>query len=440
VETASGSTNVNGQALGFGWRAAANYKIYPVKSVNQYTLGLTHRLGADLNANLNLTHNPQTKYTAGTLSLPWTTPYVALSPTFSYDSNKAKAALLEANFGLTRDPYSGKTVMTSESLTEKGGISALVYLDNNGNNKFDKGDELLPDAVVEAVQDDNMGVTDDKGVAYLYDLPAGTLTDVRVDEGSSFDPSWVSGNPGISVRLKPGHIEKVEFPIHKGGEIDGTVYLKLALGPPHTVKDTHVYLYEASGKPALSTITAIDGYYLFEKIPPGDYYLVIDKDDAKAQRLRRPPPDKIHIGYDGKIMAGHNITVMPLNDAPVADYDFAPNLSSYVAANSDVNMKALEGAQFVLNLGDYKSRLLAALVWYKLRMMYPSLLSGAVPLVPVSEINPETKTGLNTLRVAIPFTASDEGYARCKALVDRGQACTFEMLPDAGLGKQASAQ
>lgn len=426
--TIDGSLTVRGRALGMAWRTTADYDIKPDTDFNSYRFNLSRRFTNQLQGEFDLSHKVDPSYSRGELSASWNGEHIVLTPSLSHDTDNSTEFMVNAHFGLSRNPYSGEIYMSGLSMASKGGVAAFVFLDKDGNNEFNDGDEMLPDAVVEAVQSNSVAYTDASGEAYLYDLPTSRITDIVVQDSSSFDLNWVPGSSGVSIRPRSGHVTRVVFPIHRGGEIDGTTYIKNNDGDTRVAREMGLYLYNGDGKLVMSTKSAPDGYYLFERIPPGKYYLVVDPDDAKATNVVRPKPQKIDITFDGTVMRDNNIW-FTRGENDIA-FTLAPDMGEYLLANPRVDRSKLSAADTViLNLGHYHSRLLSSLVWYKVNMFEKEAIAGGSLLAEPSEENVSAKTGRNALRLHLPSDTLDTAYDRCRKLSDRGYYCEVEILP-----------
>lgn len=73
----------------------------------------------------------------------------------------------------------------------------------------------------------------------------------------------------------------------------------------------------------------------------------------------------------------------------------------------------------VLNLGSYKSQMMEALVWYRLKTRYASLFRGEQILVKPSQSLPDLEKEEYTLRVYLPGATVEEGMQKCRSLAGR---------------------
>ena len=437
TEKTSGALSLRGRNMGVAWRSTVDYDISPETEITKALLDLRYRLTPEIESSLNLQHVADPAYSVATLSANWNEGSVILSPSLSYDTDDVLRMQMTARFGLTLDPYSGDILMRSADMQDKGGVSAFVFLDRNGDMVFSKGDEPLEDIVVEAVQVHRTAFTDKSGEAFMHGLSPTKITDIVIQEGSTFDPNWVSGFPGVSLRPRPGHVARIEFPIHQGGEMDGTAWVRTDGGKTRTLRDATLHLYNGDGKKVLTAVTAPDGYYLFERIPPGRYWLMLDGEDAKLNHILPPMPRVVSFGFEGTILAGNDL-FFEQGDGGVP-ISISPDMSDWLAANPGLQIPE-SGDNFqtpgsgdnmiALNLGSYHSRLLASLVWYNLKTLYGHIVAGAEPMVRPSDVNVSLKTGKNTLRILLPKSDTVSlARERCRLLGLVGFECAVEMLP-----------
>lgn len=361
----------------------------------------------------------------------WDAGVVNIAPGVSYNSDNDLTATLNTRFGLARDPSTGKIQSFDRLISSYGGASVFVYLDKNGNNVFDDGDEPVEGAIVKAPQSGKRETTDEDGRVFFNDLGKMRLTDVYVDPESLPDPFWVTGYQGASILPREGHVAPLEFPIHVAGEMDGTVYLRGPDGSSTPLRNVHMSLYDQGGKKILSANSESDGFYLFSKIPPGTYYLNVD--DAAVKDAARPLPQMVRIGYEGTTIYSNNIYLdggRP--DVPLSI--LASREAAYGARG-----KEFEGRNLVFNLGTYKSRLSMALAWFKIRTLHPGLFAGADLLEKPSQSVPGDRAGNYQLRLSYRENDLASAYKICGIVVRGGGECSVEMLPEA-LGRKYAAR
>lgn len=404
-------------------RFGANYQFQPDSDLQSIAASFNRDLTKNLDLQVGVSRNINTKLTEASAQINWDAKFARISPGVTYNTDKDLTATLNTHFGLARDPHKETIRMLSRPLASMGGLTAFVFLDKNGDGEFDEGDTPIPDARVASLQSGGRQKTDAEGYAFFPSMPELLRTDIVLDPNSLADPFWIPGFEGVSVIPRVGHVSEVEFPVHMAGEMDGTLYIKSG-GGTEPLRGMRIRLYDESGKVQDTAVTGPDGFYVFSKIPPGEYTLVINSDDAAANKFVRPEStDKIVIGYDGTMIYGHDVYVAP-------GHDIATKILAEIPEHAPSNAGLVKPGAVFINLGSFNSRLLMGLTWYRLKMQYADAIGGAVPLVPVTASEAVPKTGKHTLRVVIPGDTMKQAMERCKAIAQGGFSCVVETLPE----------
>lgn len=431
-ETIGGQSNLNGSLLGVRWRASSIYDFTPETQARRYLLDLSKPIQKNLRANLDLEHDPLKKISEGTGSLSFYGKHATITPSLSYDTENNLGAFVNVGVGLAYEPRSSSVVFFGRSVGGQGGVSARVYLDQDGDQNFSEGDELIEGATVEAIHSNRRVETNEEGIAFIHNLAAGRLTDVIVRENSLPDAFWISAREGVSVLPRPGNTTEIDFPIHIGGEIDGTVYAVEPEGNKVPLRNIRLNLHRLSDGAEIKTTTAAaDGFYIFDRVPPGDYFLLVNPQDALRYGVASPPPQTIKIGYEGTTLYGNNLL---LNKGPSVGIIFPEDLQAYVDTYPDIDFSKLGKEKFILNLGSYNSNLMMALAWYKMKQHSGELRQFAEPLVESSQSRAIGTDAKHILRVALKGKSLDEARNLCLRLGSQpgleGTPCIVEMLPE----------
>lgn len=407
-------------------RGLVNYNVEPDKQVESLTASWRRRIDKDFETQLQVDQRVTDSLTTYSAQVNWRPDFATISPRVSYDSEGNIEGLLSTSFGINRLPQTGEFVFNNSSYTGSGIINAFVFLDKDGNGKFDGEDEPIPDAKVSTPQNANGAKTNAEGVANITQLRPNILTDVLLDQGTLSDPYWIPAQKGVSILPRTGTNVSLEFPVHMAGEMDGTVYAKGAGGSSKTLRGATLRLYDLQGNVVQSTTTGPDGFYIFSLIPPGQYALLIDTKSIPAD-IARPPPRALTIGYEGTILYGNDVIL----DAGTKDIpsEILTSLEDYKALHPHVEFPP--DPDVLLNFGEFNSSLMMALTWYHLSTRYEPALRGTQLLVTPAESFPDTKTGMHQLRATLPHATMSDAYEKCRALVSRGIYCKVEILPGA---------
>lgn len=408
--TTSFRTNMGQTRVRGGWV----YRLFPDNEWDSVFLDLNRKLTKHTQARLELTRDIKPDKTEAAASLNWSTDHFVLSPRVSYDSTHDLRATLNMRFGLAYDPYARELNMRRENMTSQGAVHAFVFLDKDGNNKFDGDDEPLPAARVLSVQLNRSAQTDDKGHAFIANLPEYEPTDIVVDVASLDDPYFVSGFEGRSVYPRPGSPDSLDFPIHLSGEIDGYVYKYSESRTPEAASGLTVYMINEKGETAFSSLTAFDGYYVISTVPPGRYLLMVEPNDLDKSGYRQPLPRTVSIGYDGKVLSEQNIQLEKGGEVPLT---FA------------LTRKGAEAPENIIKaeFGSYRSELLATVV--KLRLL---LALRSDNLKPVIQIQP-VRINQAKIEHKLVSTFGPRQFTRardvCATLIGRGLTCRLNIPP-----------
>ncbi len=433
-----GSFSLRGRALNTSWRTTAKYDVYPQHGLTKYIVNLRRKLYEGIDGELNIEHDILPNYTVAEADIDWDAKYAHIGPSFSYDTNKVMGIKLVANFGLTRNPYDSGILMRSTHLTDKGGVAAFVYLDKNGDGVFGAGDEPLPDVFVESVQGGRTAETNGKGEAYLYDLPPSRVTDITVQENSAFDVNWIPGFAGVSVRPIPGHVTRVEFPIHVGGEIDGTIRFQDTDGNIRPARQATIVLLTPEGKRLKGTITGNDGFYYLGTVPPGVYYLTYEKNPLQRTDYDIAEPLKLEIKPDGTTFYGTDILI---TEQPTVAYRFASNRKAQDGLRPAAVTRFAEvtGEDIYVSLGQFNTRIAMTVAWYRFKLQESDLAQVMGLQTPLTDIKANPETGLFDLKLRMiePMTLADAS-STCRSMIRRDYACEVEIFTHYDLPEQVA--
>ena len=419
-----GASNLMGRIGQNRLRFRANYDIHPDYRVTQLSASYARRLAHNLSFNADLVRRPQRQLTEGSAGLNWSTPYASFSPRVSYNSVGDFTAALTTRFGLAYDPQAEHIRMMRNINADSAAMSVFVFLDKDGNGIFSDGDIPIPSAVIRTPQNSGRAVTGEDGHAFFNRMTSMRPTDVFLDPMSLGDPYWVPGFEGVSVVPRRGYVAQLQFPVHMAGEVDGEVFASSPDGERQTLRGMRLTLYDMNGRAAYQTVSGFDGFYLFETVAPGTYYLLVDPRDLRHHNVAQPAPEIIEIGYDGTILYGTNINLdsaMPVGFAFPQDYD------DFIAAHPHAALPADGSHRLVMNMGQYHSNLLMALTWYRLHSRYGAILQGATPLVSPAHSVAYMDKQTHTLKLDANTADFREAGKKCRALAARGFECTIEI-------------
>lgn len=237
-------------------------------------------------------------------------------------------ASVQLAFSLGPDPISGGVRVTNNKLARSGQAAVTVFRDDNGNARRDPGEELLPDVLVEAGLRSTDAITGENGRAIVDDLRPFRPVLVGIDASSLDDPFLAPSTKGIVVTPRPGVVAQIELAISPTGEIEGSI-----LNPSGVVQPgVRIELVDNRGAVAAETISEFDGFFLFQRVPYGQYRLRVAEEVANTLQVARPlllsDGRRVFIlGKDEDVIRFGTIRLLP-HDSPDAPLESGPVIAA----------------------------------------------------------------------------------------------------------------
>ncbi|MEM1053503.1 MAG: carboxypeptidase-like regulatory domain-containing protein [Pseudomonadota bacterium] len=189
---------------------------------------------------------------------------------------------IQAAFSLGPDPVSGGVRVTQAKLARNGAAAVTVFRDDNGNDRRDLDEPLLKNVLVEAGLRTTDAITGENGTAIVDELRPFFPVLVGIDESSLEDPFLAPSTKGIVVTPRPGVAAKIELAVSPTGEVEGSL-----LSPSGTEQSgVRLQLIDERGAVAADTISEFDGFFLFQRVPYGEYRLRVSDEAAQALQIR----------------------------------------------------------------------------------------------------------------------------------------------------------
>ena len=207
---------------------------------------------------------------------------LSLSGNAEVATDGSVAASIGLTFSIGPNPTKkGGFRMTSARLATHGQVLARVFRDNNADGIRQPDEPLEPEVQLAAGRVPVDQLTDPNGETVIDSLEAFRPVLIGVDASSLPDPLVSPSGPGIVVTPRPGVIATVELGLTGAGEVDGT----LVKAGGTSLEGVDLELVDARGIVMSRTRSDFDGYFLFERVPYGQYRLRIAKASADAARL-----------------------------------------------------------------------------------------------------------------------------------------------------------
>ena len=119
------------------------------------------------------------------------------------------------------NPARGRVDFAAGPSLQRGGVTGRVFLDQNGNGRYDRGEQALPG--VRVVAGPTFAFSDSTGAYRVWDLLPFEPTRVAVDSTTLASPLWVPGFAAAVVEPPPNRYRTLDVPVLPGGAAEGRI-------------------------------------------------------------------------------------------------------------------------------------------------------------------------------------------------------------------------
>ncbi|WP_024851838.1 SPOR domain-containing protein [Hydrogenovibrio kuenenii] len=359
VKTADGNFQASTYFYDTFWRTGMTYDIKPENKAKRGYFSVQKYFTNSFNTDLTLNRDFQTEYDYGQLSLNWHTRHFISSLQFQGDQDGFNSAYFSIRFGLGKNPVDNSLFMTSQSASTRGAAAAFVFEDANNNHRYDPGEKPIKNATFISPQTHREDKTDAQGVALISGLYPNMVTDLKLEPSSLPDPFWIPTKDGVSFLPRPGMVKTVLIPVVTSGEVEGTTTIVKQLSSfPEPLGQVPMVLTSTKTKKEFKAVSAYDGYFSIDTIPPGNYTLNVDKKFLAKNGLKSRDDMPIVIGAKGTLIVGAHFRLYP------------KEIYSY---SKD---KPTDNTGYAVDLGHFSSEKNARTALQALRSVFPSVLGG----------------------------------------------------------------
>lgn len=346
----SGNENVSGSFSlrtnynkGF-YKIDAGYQIHPTSTLDSISLStqriLRDNLSLRLDINQPISGNNVTTFGQ---SLNYTDKRFIFGLTSSMDTNANYTIGANLSFTLYKNP-NDELNMTSDISAEQGSVLSYAFMDDNMNGTYEEAtEEMLEDITFLRGSKEIPHL--DKQYVYSRKIPNYIPTNISIDTNSLDDPLWYPSKKGYSVISRRGLTTKLAFPIVKTAEVDGTIYLEGATnGGNGTISGMTIYLIDEFGSKVSEAISEYDGYFMFEKVVAGRYFIIASETQLNDLGLKQEEKTEVNVTYEDDYYMDNNINI--INTGTPKKKELEDNLEENL--DSDKVLKELEDEQISL--------------------------------------------------------------------------------------------
>lgn len=286
-------------------RGQASYLLQPHARLSSLAVTVDHSLGAGYLLNVGANHSFQDSRLTLTSSLNKSFGSFAVALTAGFASRHEFNIGMQVFTAIGHDPRRSQWIFDALPMAESGGVSARVFVDQNGNGVMDENETPVRNVGFLVNSSNHPARTDSSGVAYIGHLPSNRNTDISVNTSTIEDPQLASMLKGMRVVPRPGNVTLMDFPLAPTGEIDGTIYL-VSAERKRGSGNVLVELLDRSGKIVAQTRSGSDGFFVLVEILPGEYSLRVGEEQLKDLNLRYSGPKNVTMPPKGAFINGQD--------------------------------------------------------------------------------------------------------------------------------------
>jgi hypothetical protein len=190
---------------------------------------------------------------------------------------------------LGADLRNGMILATNRDQVGRAGVTIRMFIDENSNGKFDKGEEIVPARAVRLDQSATMSVGKD-GLLRITQLQSYWTYRLTVDQSAIPDATLAPIIEKFSFVADPNRFKLIDIPLYRTGTIEGIVYRDRGAGVLDPQPGLRLKLARNGDHEGASTIrTFADGSFYAHGLIPGDYTLLVDSMQLKFMNVVQRP-------------------------------------------------------------------------------------------------------------------------------------------------------
>ena len=233
---------------------------------------LSRELGQHLNAEAGVTWTRDLG-TMLTVFLSTQLPTVRATTSLSATSRGDPVVSQFVQGSVLYDPARRQVSFASGPSLERAGISGRVFLDGNGDGRWQPGEQAVAGVRVRAGFVTTL--SDSSGRYRIWDLPAFEPVLVAVDTATLASPLWIPAYGSMSVETGPNRFRSVDIPIVPGGVIEGRV-VRQTLDSTVAIPGARLLLRRHGSSQTARLVTFSDGGFYLIGVKPGEYELSVE--------------------------------------------------------------------------------------------------------------------------------------------------------------------
>lgn len=272
----SGQLSATGRIRDLRLRSSLSYELYPEKILNAFDGEARYRFTPRLSAALTGRYNFIDDISGAGVQVNYDFDRVLAGVEGFWSDNDDFRLTLRASTAFGPYGAGGRYEFMRDRVGSLSPFESRVFIDKNMDGVFDEGDEPVPDARILVNHVPGKERSNEDGLATVRRVSGTMPATLSIDESSLFDPYFKPAHNGYKTVLRPGSMPTFDFPLVQTGAVEGTVWREGDIPFAGIVLEL---VDKKTGQSIAKTMSAYDGYYTFEFIPPGDYIVRPDRSE-----------------------------------------------------------------------------------------------------------------------------------------------------------------
>ncbi|MCG8372789.1 MAG: hypothetical protein MI700_04620, partial [Balneolales bacterium] len=216
-------------------------------------------------------------------------------------------------------------LFTSRNQVGRSGAAVRLFVDSNGNNKYDEEDEAIPEGKMRLGRSGSSSTIKD-GILYYTQLLPYHRYNMEMNKASVINPMLVPDVDQFSMITDPNSFKKIEIPFYMSGVMEGLVLRQLAEDNLRGIGGLKLILSSEENEYREELRTFSDGLFYDDELPPGEYELYVDQSQLDILNVYSEP-EKINFTVksipEGDFVEGLEILLIP-NEGEIDSASLAP--------------------------------------------------------------------------------------------------------------------
>lgn len=309
----------------FSTEAWATYETHPTHELTEIQARLDWRTGRNTFVSGRWTRNMLNDMDYFSVSGGHVFDFGGLTATLETDRDLNLSTYLNYNISFAREPGSMDVITNANSKLSSSGTVLVKVSDEYGNP--------VPEVGLNANSLDKQVYTDENGTAILADLMTYEKVILRVDLESLIDISLQPEEEVKKVVLRPGTIRTVDLKFVHRGAVEG----KIANPDGMRLFGYQITALDKDKKEVAQTFADLEGYFILDSVPYGEYNIVVSKDGNVLTELQDVKVDDVAIYIEEDIVVDlkaldffEGIDTKNENERFVEEHEKGYNIEEYV--------------------------------------------------------------------------------------------------------------